>query len=135
MADDPPSPDLPERRPPPSAATSEEAILAALGDPASRQLLLALGVREDDVHNLVLRTGLPQSSVYRKLKELQDAGLVRISRLAFTPDGKKVEVYRSRLREVRIHFAGGVVKVEVVPLEDSGDRLGAMWRQVRGGTG
>jgi DNA-binding transcriptional ArsR family regulator len=118
---------------PSAPPTPDEAVLEALGDPASRQLLLALGTEEHDVHDLVLTTRLPQSSVYRKLKELEAARLIRISRLAFTSEGKKVEVYRSRLREVRVHLGGGVVRVEIVPLEDSGDRLGRMWTQVRGG--
>ncbi|MCI4363077.1 MAG: hypothetical protein L3K13_02060 [Thermoplasmata archaeon] len=104
----------------------------ALGDPPSRQILLELVAREQDVHSLVIRTGLPQSSVYRKLKELEANELVRVSRYAFTEEGRKVEVYRSRLREVRIELRSGGLKVEVIPAEDSAYRLGRMWEQLRG---
>lgn len=81
----------------------------------------------------MLRTGLPQSSVYRKLKELGNLGFVRVSRFAFTPDGKKVEVYRSRIQEVRIHLSGAELRVEVRYVTDAAERLGEMWRAVRGG--
>lgn len=110
------------------------AVLKALGDEQARAILLALDVSELDVHALVMRTGLPQSSIYRKLHDLEEAKLVRIARLAFTSEGRKTEVYRSRLREVRVHVANGRVLIDVVPREDSADRLGSMWEQVQART-
>ncbi|MCI4329162.1 MAG: helix-turn-helix domain-containing protein [Thermoplasmata archaeon] len=107
------------------------AFLEALGDEQTRAILLALDLEELDVHELVLRTGLPQSSVYRKLHDLEEAELVRIVRYAFTPEGRKVEIYRSRLREVRVHLGNGRVRLEMIPREDSADRLGSMWEEVQ----
>ncbi|MCI4346083.1 MAG: hypothetical protein L3K07_04950 [Thermoplasmata archaeon] len=51
---------------------------------------------------------------------------------AFTEEGRKVEVYRSRLREVRIELSHGRLKVEVIPAVDPAYRLGRMWEQLRG---
>lgn len=111
--------------------STEERILSALGDPVARAILQALGRGERDVHALVLETGRPQSSVYRKLKELYADGLVYVPRYAFTAEGHKVEVFRGRLREIHVHLTRDRLRVEVVPGEDSADRLGAMWQSVR----
>jgi DNA-binding transcriptional ArsR family regulator len=110
-------------------------VLAAFGDPQTRRILLELDAEELDAHSLVLRTGLPQSSVYHKVRELQAAGLVAVARLAFTSEGRKVEVYRSRLREVRVELRRGRLRVELIPREDTADRLGRIWEQVRGSRG
>jgi len=125
-----------EMEPPPALApkpaNSEigEALLQALGDPATRSLLLELSRGDQDVHTLVVRTGLPQSSVYRHLKELQASRVVRVSRLAFTSEGRKVEIFRSNVREARLYLERGQLRVEVVMAEDSADRIVSMWNEV-----
>lgn len=109
----------------------EQRALAAIGDSVARGLLGALSRGDRDVHTLVIETGLPQSSIYRKLKELTADQLVEIPRLAFTKDGRKVELFRLRLREVKVLFDGGRVRVDVVPRRDASDRLDSMWETVR----
>jgi DNA-binding transcriptional ArsR family regulator len=95
-----------------------------------RRILLTLLLQELPVHEIVLRTGLPQSSVYRKLGELESAGLVRVSRLAFTREGRKIELYRSRVKEIRIRLAPEGLGIYLVA-DDSSDRLESVWEQVR----
>ncbi len=112
-------------------SAQDQKVLTALGDPTTLRLLVALSRGERDVHELVLETGLPQSSVYRKIHELVDSGLALVSRLAFTPEGRKVEVFASRLKEVRILMDQGVLRVEVSVREDLSDRLKQMWDSVR----
>lgn len=83
------------------------------------------------MHSLVLETGLPQSSVYRKLRELAEGEVVTLGRFAFTPEGRKVELFRSRVREVRVGFAAGQLRLAVLRPEDSPDRIQRMWDDVR----
>lgn len=106
-------------------------MLAAIGDPVALAILSALGIGERDGHSLVVETGLPQSSIYRKLRELQDGHLVYVCRLAFTRDGHKVELFRSRLREVHVDFGGSHPRVRAVVREDSADRIQGLWTEVR----
>lgn len=93
-------------------------------------VLARLSLGERDVHGLVVETGLPQSSVYRKLRELSEHGLVYVNRLAFTREGRKVELFRSRLREVRVRLLDGQARVDVVLRQDAADRIGEMWQSV-----
>jgi DNA-binding transcriptional ArsR family regulator len=121
--------------PPASAPTGrpdrDRRVLDALGDPVAVGILAALSRGERDGHGLVVATDLPQSSIYRKLRDLQDSDLVRVRRLAFTPEGRKVEVFASRVREVQVEFANGRTLVRVRQREDPADRIGEMWTQVR----
>jgi predicted transcriptional regulator len=109
----------------------ERGVLRALGDPVSVGILVALSRGDGDVHSLVVETGLPQSSVYRKLRELSSSGLVGLHRFAFTAEGRKVELFRSRLREVRVRFDQGRLRVDVVRTSDSPGNVVAMWAEVR----
>lgn len=109
---------------------TEAAALKALGDPTARRLLVVLSRQEMEVQALVMVTGAPVSSTYRKLQDLEADGLIRVVRFAFSPEGRKVEVFGARIRELRVRLAKGVLRVDVSTLEDSADRIGAMWDQV-----
>lgn len=126
----------PGTSPTPSAYLSrfspdERRVLAALGDPVSLAILSALNGGERDGHSLVVQTGLPQSSIYRKLRELEEERLVYVSRLAITQDGHKVELFRSRLKEIHVEFTPSPARVRVIVQEDAADRIHGMWSEVR----
>ncbi|MCI4352619.1 MAG: ArsR family transcriptional regulator [Thermoplasmata archaeon] len=110
---------------------AERRILEALGDPVSLRVLAALSHGERDVHSLVVETGLPQSSVYRKLRELAEYGIASVPRYAFTREGRKVEVFRGRVKEVRVLLADGTVRVTVILRQDAADRIDDLWQDVR----
>jgi len=116
---------------PPGLLERDRRLLEALGDPVALSILSALSRGERDGHALVVETDLPQSSIYRKLRDLQDGGLVHVDRLAFTPEGRKVELFSSRIRQVLVEFSNGLTRVRVRPLEDSADRIRDLWAQVR----
>jgi DNA-binding transcriptional ArsR family regulator len=112
-------------------AVSERGILEALGDPVSLRVLAALSRGERDVHSIVMETGLPQSSVYRKLHELAEHGIAYVPRYAFTREGRKVEVFRARVKEVRVVLAEGVARVTVTIRQDAAGRIDDLWEDVR----
>jgi DNA-binding transcriptional ArsR family regulator len=112
-------------------SVDERQILTAIGDPVAFAILSALSGGERDGHSLVVETHLPQSSIYRKLRELEEGHLVYVSRLGFTRDGHKVDLYRSRLKEIHVEFAPDQPKIRVVIREDAADRIQGMWTEVR----
>jgi DNA-binding transcriptional ArsR family regulator len=116
---------------PSSFSSQDRRVLLAIGDPVALAILSALGGRERDGHSLVVETRLPQSSIYRKLRELEEEKLVYVSRLAFTRDGHKVELFRSRLKQVQVEFAQERSRVRVIPQEDASDRIHGIWTEVR----
>lgn len=121
-----------------SAATSprppgdrKERILDALGDPASRGILLKLNDAPRSAQELLVDGAIPQSTLYRKLHDLQQLGLVGVQRTAITADGKRVDLYRSLLEEVKVDMAGPTLHIQVRYRELAAERLKEMWHKVR----
>ncbi len=111
----------------------EEAILGALGDAQSRAILLCLNDAPRTVQELVQKCELPQASAYRKLRELQDAGLVGVQRSALSPDGHRTDLYRSLVILAKVELSRDRLEVTAAFRDLAAERLGDLWEQVRGG--
>ena len=81
--------------------------------------------------DLLTTNHIPQSTLYRKLHELQDLGLIGIQRTAITPEGKRVDLYRSLLEELRVEMLGQQLRIQARFRDLSAERLKEMWRDVR----
>ena len=117
--------------PSPSPAERRERILDALGDAASRGILLMLNESPRSAQELLQANKIPQSTLYRKLHDLQQLGLVGIQRTAITAEGKRVDLYRSLLEELRVDLIGQSLRIQVRFRDLSAERLKEMWHQVR----
>jgi DNA-binding IclR family transcriptional regulator len=71
---------------------------------------------------------IPQSTLYRKIHELQDLGLLGIQRTAITPEGKRVDLYRSLLEELKVDLQGTELRIQARFRDLSAERLKQMWR-------
>lgn len=108
-----------------------EAILQALGDALSRQLLLLLAEAPRSPRDLLRSVTVPQSTLYRRLGELRALGLVDVQRSMITEDGKRMELYRSLLEEVEVRLHGGTLDVRARRRDLSAERLAGLWGEVR----
>jgi hypothetical protein len=80
----------------------------------------------------ILRTNhLPQSTLYRKLHDLQEIGLVGIQRSAITEDGKRVELFRSRLQELKVELRGASLRIDVRFRDLASERLQDLWSDLK----
>ncbi|MDE1819330.1 MAG: helix-turn-helix transcriptional regulator [Euryarchaeota archaeon] len=111
----------------------EEAILAALGDPSCRAILTLLNDRPRTVQDLLRELSVPQSSVYRKLGELQGAGLVGVQRSVLSTEGRRTDLFRSLLAEGTVHFGGGGVQVLAKFRVLASERMADLWEELRKG--
>jgi DNA-binding HxlR family transcriptional regulator len=118
---------------PPAARTPDrkERILEALGDRWSREILLMLNESPRSAQEIQATNRIPQSTLYRKLHELTEIGLVGIQRSVISPDGKRVELYRSLLDELKVEMRGARLRIDVRFRDLSAERLKEMWRDVR----
>ncbi len=114
-----------------SPAQRRERILDALGDPASRGILLQLDEAPRSAQEMLQGNFIPQSTLYRKLHDLQELGLVGVQRTAITPDGKRVDLYRSLLEELRVDLGGGTLRIQARFRDLSAERLKEMWHRVQ----
>ncbi len=111
-------------------------ILGALADEYSRKILSA--TIEDPMSALELskKYEIPITTVYRRIEELVQAGLLAAVKSGRTTDGKWYDLYRSLLRTIGVSFEKGVVRIEVTINENVADNRGferLAWRKTRAG--
>jgi DNA-binding IclR family transcriptional regulator len=80
---------------------------------------------------LLAANHIPQSTLYRKLHELQELGLVAVQRTAITSEGKRVDLYRSLLEELRVDLAGTSLRIQVRYRDLQAERLKELWHDMR----
>lgn len=112
-------------------AHPREAILHALGDPISRELLLLLNQTPRRASDLLRAGAIPPSTLYRKLGRLRKLGLVAVQRSIVTEDGKRLDLYRSLLCEVDVSLRGATLEVRAQRRNLSAERLADLWEDVR----
>lgn len=56
---------------------------------------------------------LPLSSTYKKIKRLQDIGMLSVERMELNGKGKKVVYYRSRIKSVELNLSRDRVMLQL----------------------
>jgi DNA-binding HxlR family transcriptional regulator len=115
----------------PGPTNRKERILEALGDRWSREILLMLNESPRSALEIQATNRIPQSTLYRKLHELSEIGLVGVQRSIISADGKRVELYRSLLDELKLEMRGAKLRIDVRFRDLSAERLKEIWRDVR----
>jgi DNA-binding transcriptional ArsR family regulator len=96
--------------PEPTAVDTEQ-LLSLLSEPSVRGLLGMLGDRPMAARELAEATDVSRPTVYRRLNDLQEAGVVEVS-MAYQSDGHHHKRYRLTVDDLSLSLAG---EVEVVP--------------------
>ncbi|HTW76423.1 MAG TPA: helix-turn-helix domain-containing protein [Thermoplasmata archaeon] len=112
-------------------ADRKERILEALGDRWAREILLMLSDGPRSAQEIQVTNRMPQSTLYRKLHELAQIGLIGVQRSVISSDGKRVELYRSLLEELTVEMRGTRLRIDVRFRDLSSERLKELWRSVR----
>lgn len=107
-------------------------VSEALADTYSRRVLAVCVRHAKPVKDIATEAGLALPTTYRHVNRLEEAGLIVVERSALTPDGKKYDLYRSRLRAARIEIDGSGERVTWELNEAVEDRLASMWDSLRG---
>lgn len=114
------------------ALLTPEKVAEFLADPYARRVLAACVRQARAVKDIANETSLALPTAYRHVNRLEEAGLLVIERSAMTPDGKKYDLYRSRVKSARIELDGGGERVSWEPNEATEVRLANMWDSMRG---
>jgi hypothetical protein len=76
-------------------------IIAALGDPEAQQIISII-IRESKTSLTIAKElGLPPSTVYRKIGQMRECGLLLIDRFLISTDGKREALYTCAFTEIR----------------------------------
>ena len=112
-------------------AVLRKTILAAMADESALAILRSTTERSCSAMEIVHDCKLPPSSVYRRISEFVEAGLLSVDRIIITKEGKKFSLYRSTVREIRAEYRSGQFELNITPNEDVVSRLTRLWSAMR----
>jgi DNA-binding transcriptional ArsR family regulator len=96
-----------------------ERMIAYLADPESRQIISSVLKESKTATTIRTELNLPASSVYRKISELRECGLLMVDRFLIRQDGKREALYSCSFAEIGLKVESGALELEVVPSKRS----------------
>jgi len=91
----------------------KQGILEIISDKYCRTILTATMEKSKSATEITAETGIPISTIYRRLQTLHDNKLVRISG-SISKDGKKYFLYKSKVKAILTNFNGDFIEMEIV---------------------
>lgn len=110
---------------------AEEEIKAAVSDDADREILAVCIGEPRSVKAISDATGIPLATVYRHVDKLNEAGLLIVERSAISEEGKRYDLYRSRLVTILLKVSEDGVEVAWTVERSVEERIARMWEQMR----
>lgn len=105
--------------------TNKDEILSILGDEYSRNILSILSKNEMNAQEISDKLGIPSSTTYRKIKNLENAELVKKTKVVRTLEGLDESYYKSLVSGIDIKFKDGEIfcKIEKFTMDQKIQRL------------
>ncbi len=109
----------------------KKAILQAMADDCSLAILRSTTEKPCSAMEIIHAGTLPPSSVYRRISEFVNVGLLAVDKMVITKDGKKFSLYRSTIRDVRAEYKAGEIELSVSFNEDVVSKLTRLWSSMK----
>ncbi|MDH5697538.1 MAG: ArsR family transcriptional regulator [Nitrosopumilus sp.] len=91
----------------------KESFLEILSDKYCRSILEAIMETPKSAIEVSHEKIIPLSTVYRRIQQLHDSKMIRTSGV-ITEEGKRLFLYKSKIKEVNTSFSDGKLDVQVV---------------------
>ena len=92
----------------------KDSLLEILSDKYCRSILESVMHKPKSVIEITSKTNIPMSTVYRRVQALHDNKLLHISG-TITGEGKRLLMYKSKIRGMKSTFDNGQIEVELIP--------------------
>jgi len=109
---------------------AKQRILFALSDDYSRRILTATVDQPLSGGELSENLDIPVTTVYRRIQELLDAGLIATVKSDHTYDGKWYDLYQSLLLRIDVSFQHGEMRIDATLNNQVSDRFTRMWTRI-----
>jgi predicted transcriptional regulator len=105
--------------------TNDEDLLSVLADEYSRKILSILTDKELNAQEISENLGIPTSTTYRKIKNLEGLELVKKTKVIRTLEGLDESYYKSMVSGIDVKFKDGKVicKIERFTMDKKIQRL------------
>lgn len=91
----------------------KDSLLEVISDKYCRSILESTMYKPKSVMEITAETKIPISTVYRRIQTLFDNKLLRTSG-TITNDGKRLFLYKSKIKGIQSNFCNGQVEVEII---------------------
>src|SRR3990172_2726277 len=82
-------------------------------DGYAARILVSIHEREASALEPSRRCGLPLVACYRRLRRLEDLGLIAVVRVVQLENGHRIQLFLSRVRALRLMFENGRLRVRI----------------------
>ena len=91
----------------------QDSLLEILSDKYCREIIKSIMHKSKSVIEITNETKIPMSTVYRRIQTLHDSKLLATSGI-ITEDGKRLFLYKSKVRGIQSIFNRGKIEVELI---------------------
>lgn len=98
----------------------KHAILDIISDKYCRQILSTTIDKPKSIMDIYIECKIPISTIYRRIKMLQDNKLVSTTGM-LTLEGKKYFLYKSKVKGIKSSCFGNDIKVQVLMNDNTGN--------------
>jgi hypothetical protein len=91
---------------------AKRAILTALADEEMIKILDCVMDMSMSINNIMRQKQIPYTTTYRKVKWLLDEGLLVVSKIDITPDGKKSSLVHAVLKSITVRYRRDDISIE-----------------------
>lgn len=91
----------------------QDSLLEILSDKYCREIIKSIMHKSKSVIEITNETKIPMSTVYRRIQTLHDSKLLATSGI-ITEDGKRLFLYKSKVRGIQSVFNRGKIEVELI---------------------
>lgn len=100
----------------------KEMMIANLADSESRSIIITVLAKPKAAVEIEKELGLPQSTLYRKISDLKECGLLMVQRFEVKLDGRREALYACPFTEVRFKAEQGEIGLDVIQTEESKEK-------------
>lgn len=102
-------------------------VVRALSEEYSKRIILSTIAKSMSVEQISREQNIPISTCYRRVRELESAGVVKADNITIK-DGKKLVSYKTTFKSASISLESGELRVDVTPNRvGSIDRANEHW--------
>ncbi len=108
-----------------------DVLIEFLADRYSREILSISTDTEFSAVQLINELGIPRATVYRKLKLLEEAGLIKHFKTVINLAGNEEKYYRCLLHRANVNLNNGKLSVDLdVEKGDNGAKIITIWQRL-----
>ncbi len=104
----------------PRDSNFRKTILKALSDEYSRTIMNYAIEKPKSVVDIVKDCNIPMTTAYRRVHELEENKILKVTGSIVTDDGKKYFLYQSRLKAIYVVFGLDALDVQIVDNDGMG---------------